>query len=693
MSYFFISYKSEQRNLAFLVRDKLKEWGFDAWLDVDRLKPGTYWADKINEALKTCLGVVGIVTPQSLTSRYVTNEWDMAIMLGKLFIPLMYERTDPHYKYIDIQYIDFTDTNLEKPFNQLRDRLNEYNPNTYNKVKNDPYYDYLSQLYERINYFLSQKLVSSLKDNEGRPEPIRLGTQVTVGAVDALFQKKEEIDPLFVIGGIQDEPPSEFDDLNKAFDYYNGRVLLLGSPGSGKTISLLNYGRDAIVKRVQDPTAPLPILGIIPTWDADKAESIPKWLDASYGTPEGTIEIIDAGKALLLLDGLDELGRKRPVNPDEPEGKYYDPRLRFMSLVSQNNQIIITCREQDYHEIGEKIHLNGAITLKPMDISHQRAYLKQQPELMDFISSDDRLVDWLDTPLLLSFFAFTFELMTNEQRMLLQSTENANDFRDQILESYVEKRYNHEIKKPNTNLPYSLESVYEILGVIAMEDARKYDAINHITDRDVALALDRSDRENFVQWMLTLQLMIVGNQNTYHFIHTMLRDFFAYKRSLKKHDSPYDNERVSAIEALGNIADKRALNILTKALNDEYWLIRLYAAYGLGNYKGLAPLNYLGHLLKHDDIEDVRSAAATALGEIENESVIPLLIEALEDSHRRVRRASVQSLGKLRASTAVKKLEPLLNDPDPWVREFTLETLELIDTPEAKEVINKFNAK
>lgn len=36
----FISYKSQQRDYAFAVRDQLRAWGYDTWLDVDRLEPG-----------------------------------------------------------------------------------------------------------------------------------------------------------------------------------------------------------------------------------------------------------------------------------------------------------------------------------------------------------------------------------------------------------------------------------------------------------------------------------------------------------------------------------------------------------------------------------------------------------------------------------------------------------------------------
>lgn len=192
----FISYKTEQRGLAFLVRDKLVEWGYETWVDVDRLQPGTYWANDIDYALKTYLACVGIMTPLATESRYVTNEWDIAIMKRKLFIPLMFEPTEPHYKYIDIQFVNFTTVDRTIAFKQLQERLNAYDVGS--TTTKDPYHDYLQHLYDRINKYLSAKLITSLRDVEGRPDPIELLATQTEGMVDISFDTHEEIDPLVV---------------------------------------------------------------------------------------------------------------------------------------------------------------------------------------------------------------------------------------------------------------------------------------------------------------------------------------------------------------------------------------------------------------------------------------------------------------------------------------------------------------
>jgi len=524
-NHIFISYKSEQLQFATVVRDKLHEWGYETWLDVDRLRPGAYWANDIDRALKTCGACLGILTSQALKSRNVTNEWDMAIMKEKLFIPLMFERTEPHYKYLDIQYIDFSTVgDKARAFNQLKTRLDTYEAEVGDKLSEDPYRDYLLQLYDRINRFLSAKLITSLRDDENRPEPVPLTVERVEGAVDMMFEKRQVIDPLFAIGGI-DQPLKKFEDFAEAFKYYEERVLLLGQPGAGKTITLLQYARDAVVKRKQNVLAPLPILGIIPTWDADKQPSISKWLSTSFGAPANSEEVVNNGQALLLLDGLDELGSERLNNPEKPEEGTYDPRLRFLQQIPDNNFILLTCRVQDYDDIGSEARLRGAIELKPLSEKQINAYLKGQPKLIALIESDFRLREWLDTPLLLSFFAFAYENMPDREKEQLLELPNQKTLRDKLIEHYVSERYRHESNKPNVSFELSLEELYENLGIkaaIEVQSRGGYLSLNTKLSRIYEHRLPQA-----INMALRLNFGVIANESDFEFIHLLVRDYFA----------------------------------------------------------------------------------------------------------------------------------------------------------------------
>ena len=692
-SHIFISYKSEQRSFAFMVRDKIIEWGYEPWLDVDRLQPGTYWADDIDHALKTCRACLGIMTPQAISSRSVTNEWDLAVIRGVLFIPLMFEYTEPHYKYIDIQYIDFRERTTNQAFEQLRMRLDaQYPQSTAKQPSRDPYHGYLQQLYERINKYLSAKLVTSLHDEEGHPEPINVTTKQTTDTVDVLFEKHKDIDPLFVIGGIADYPQQEFDDFAKVFEYYEGRVLLLGEPGSGKTITLLNYARDAIIRRYNDISAPLPILGIIPSWDVSNS-SISEWLASSFGVPRNTIQLIRDGQTLLLLDGLDELSQERPMDPLKPDGAKFDPRARFLDTIPSNNKILITCRVRDYWDIGEKARLFGAVTLTPLTDKQIQAFLADSPELWQALYADRKLREVARNPLLLSLFAFAYKKASpDELQTLVDLTKSSDDLRAKIFDAYIHERYEHELRKRNKLLSYDLSTIFGILGQLAIlqksletntgsprgREAEFNTASNDATE--ILRSLLHDDPFTFIENTTRLHLIIQPQEHKPTFIHDTFRDYFALKycihqsgqpghtwlkkrmiEILKRSDSSQSipplmmllkdtnrDIRSRATLALGSKNDDRANEALIEAMSDINRDTRNYAAIAMGKYKLPNAISKLTALLLNDDYFRTRRSAAWALGEIGNKEAVSILKTSLEhEEHPKVRSAVIKALDQL----------------------------------------------
>jgi hypothetical protein len=595
-NHIFISYKSQQRKYAYQVCDALREWGLNPWLDVNQLQPGSLWANDIDNALKTCWALVGIMTPQALASRYVTNEWDMAIMKDKLFIPLIFEKTEPHYKYIDIQYIDFTIDNKSKSFEILQKRLTN-NTQTSSLTQNDIYHDYLELLYDRINKYLEQKLISSF-NIDNRPEPLRLETSNFDNASDML-KEQEQIDPLFILGGVQnlrkDHTPPVFNDFNKAFDYYNGRIILLGEPGSGKTITLLHHARDLVIVRKQNPTAPLPILGIISTWDADQQTSIANWLSKSYGTPPDTLQLIEQGEAVLLLDGLDELGGLRPIDRDKLDSPKFDPRSRFLKLLPTNNKIVITSRTKDFLGINERAYINGIVTLRPLNNDQIRHYLRKHPELLSLLELDTNLKKWLSTPLLLSFLGFAYEGMSVENRKHLISLGTSYELKELIFDEYVVQRYQHEERKykiQSEQTPYTLEEIFSVLGELAIRTLVVFYSTGIQTDTASLKPMINSmetyydwkwDKkqswkavgvmfpnkvEGLVKFAFKLDLLLYID-NQFLFPHILLRDYFGYKWAINVLQQSKKNGRIASIIALGILNDPRAIQFIQPYVEDK----------------------------------------------------------------------------------------------------------------------------
>ncbi len=78
----------------------------------------------------------------------------------------------------------------------------------------------------------------------------------------------------------------------------------------------------------------------------------------------------------------------------------------------------------------------------------------------------------------------------------------------------------------------------------------------------------------------------------------------------------------------------------------------------------------------------IRGMAASHLGVLQDQAVVPLLLKALEDDHAYVRSSAALALGRLRASDARAKLEyAMKEDWDQTVRSRAKEALERIRQP------------
>lgn len=90
-----------------------------------------------------------------------------------------------------------------------------------------------------------------------------------------------------------------------------GRLLILGEPGAGKTTELVALAYDLLKKAEQDALAPILIIFELSNWQIDT--SIMQWLAEQskriYGLKEAIGEKwLEEEQMFLLLDGLDELG-------------------------------------------------------------------------------------------------------------------------------------------------------------------------------------------------------------------------------------------------------------------------------------------------------------------------------------------------------------------------------------------------
>ena len=136
----------------------------------------------------------------------------------------------------------------------------------------------------------------------------------------------------------------------------------------------------------------------------------------------------------------------------------------------------------------------------------------------------------------------------------------------------------------------------------------------------------------------------------------------------KLKDDDFDVRR-SAVNALQDIGDNRAIEPLIEALKNEHKLnIRWSIRRGIKKIGGENVVESLINALTDDDHKG-REAIAEALGGYRDERVVEPLIAALKDEEPRVREAATRALGNVNDVQAVEPLIEALKDEEPKVRE------------------------
>jgi tetratricopeptide (TPR) repeat protein len=119
MTRIFISYSRIDEPFARKITEALTQAGVDVWLDSLRIPAGIKWSSAIQDALISCDLMVLILSPDSMSSSNVEDEWQYFLDHKKPLIPLLYQQTERHFQLNRLQYIDFVNQSFESAFAQL----------------------------------------------------------------------------------------------------------------------------------------------------------------------------------------------------------------------------------------------------------------------------------------------------------------------------------------------------------------------------------------------------------------------------------------------------------------------------------------------------------------------------------------------------------------------------------------------
>jgi eukaryotic-like serine/threonine-protein kinase len=185
--------------------------------------------------------------------------------------------------------------------------------------------------------------------------------------------------PWNLILGTEDRSPQELPPGTSVISEFDkigaGRTLLiLGEPGSGKTISLLQLARDLIDRAEQNPDHLIPVVFNLSSWTAQRQPlTLADWLiaelNSKYQVPKRLAkDWVEQQQLRLLLDGLDEV-----------RAEHRDACVAAINTFQQEHstEIVVCSRSKDYDRLTNRLNFQNAIYLKPLTQPQIHQYLEE----------------------------------------------------------------------------------------------------------------------------------------------------------------------------------------------------------------------------------------------------------------------------------------------------------------------------
>jgi DNA-binding XRE family transcriptional regulator len=215
-------------------------------------------------------------------------------------------------------------------------------------------------------------------------------------------------------------------------------LIVLGQPGTGKTLLLQELIGELADDWARDVTAPVPVLAPLASW-AQRRPPLDAWLVEQlfrlYSVDRTLAwQWVRDRRILPLLDGLDEVPAACREACVAAINDYRYDRGRVSPLV-------ITCRTDVYRPLAPQLRPLQAVELQPLTVAEVRQFARVAGD--DFagvraaVESDTRLAEVLTTPLFLAMFSYTYRGRATGE---IPTGAQAGSLTEHLFRGYVARR-------------------------------------------------------------------------------------------------------------------------------------------------------------------------------------------------------------------------------------------------------------
>jgi hypothetical protein len=256
------------------------------------------------------------------------------------------------------------------------------------------------------------------------------------GHSEAITDVSQKIEALSVE---LDESFEELQDTRIYEEMGQGRTLLiLGDPGAGKTIALLQLAQRLIEHCEQDLSLPMPVVFNLSSWAKDR-KAIVDWLidelRSKYQVHQALSHPwITQQQLILLLDGLDEVN-------EEYRNDCVRALNEFIGLYPQI-EVAICSRVKDYEALSDRLHISSALCLQPFSSKQIYQFLDNVggplTGLKVLLKTDREIEQLAQTPLVLDLMSVAYQGWSVES---LRSQLRSSSTRLQhVFDTYIDRR-------------------------------------------------------------------------------------------------------------------------------------------------------------------------------------------------------------------------------------------------------------